>query len=462
MPSRNAENTMSPPSIATAGRTSSSRMRTMRATTPSSSGPARSGTKAGPSAASPAPTEAWIASTIGCARSVHSSSGRLVTVTKFEARKTPQTPSTAKSRAASGETPREGRASKCALAPPGTSGWPSTHLMLFGFGVRSACMRKPGSIALPRVARLRHGQPPGSARRLHPEDLALDVGERAHEVAALAREAALALAVVAPGGERAAHAEGGGRIEVIHLVVDERDRGEGQPARALERLEVRRLGDAGLLVEHAPGREEVVQAPGAQQLPDREAVLRRRDRERGLARAAAQDLGQPRVGPDQGVPAGGVGLRERGAHAVEVVMEAAQPLAVERVAEGVVGGLVLDARAALERDEDDAVVLGAVAERHQREEAGVERVRVDVGARRRARARERSERRRERALGPPPREGARGDDERLGCAVGDHAVEVEGDEGRHVAAPRTISSTAAPRTRSPARSASASFAASSG
>src|SRR5262245_17591662 len=229
MPSRNAENTMSPPSIATAGRTSSSRMRTILATTPSSER-ARSGSNAGPSAGSPSAIVALIASTIGCARSVHSTSGCLVTVTKFEARKTPQTPSTAKSRAASGETAADGALSKCALRAPSTTGCPSTHLMLLGFGVRSACMRKPGSI-LPKVAAdarrptprhaLRRPRDPApgasSGCRRAAEELRLDVGEAAHEVAPLAREADLARAVVAPGGERAAHAQRRGRVEVVHL-----------------------------------------------------------------------------------------------------------------------------------------------------------------------------------------------------------------------------------------------------
>src|SRR5258706_5412557 len=81
--------------------------------------------------------------------SVHSTSGRLVTVTKFDARNAPVTPSTWNRRAASGETSGLGADSKCALAAPSTTGRPSTHLMLFGFGVRSACMRNPRSIAPP-------------------------------------------------------------------------------------------------------------------------------------------------------------------------------------------------------------------------------------------------------------------------------------------------------------------------
>src|SRR5262249_15079295 len=64
----------------------------------------------------------------------------------FDARNAPTTPSTSNSRAASGETSGLGADSKCALAAPSTTCRPSTHLMLLGFGVRSACMRNPRSI----------------------------------------------------------------------------------------------------------------------------------------------------------------------------------------------------------------------------------------------------------------------------------------------------------------------------
>src|SRR5262245_45096046 len=139
--------------------------------------------------------------------------------------------------------------------------------------------------------------PPGpasSARRGAAEDLPLDVREAAHEVAARARDPDLALAVVAPGGEGAAHAERGRRVEVIDLVVDEGDLGEPDREAARELLEVRGLADPDLLVEHAVRREEVAQAPAAQEPAHREAVLRRGDREHDLARAPAQHAGEDR------------------------------------------------------------------------------------------------------------------------------------------------------------------------
>ena len=83
-----------------------------------------------------------MASTTGPARSGHSRSSRLVTVTKLPARKTPTTPGTAKSRAASGETSGATTSGKFAVAPRGITSSLSTHLMLCGLGVRSACMRK--------------------------------------------------------------------------------------------------------------------------------------------------------------------------------------------------------------------------------------------------------------------------------------------------------------------------------
>src|SRR4030095_14368886 len=59
------------------------------------------------------------------------------------------TPWTSNRRAASGEISGLGADSKCAVAEPSTTGRPSTHLMLVGLGVRSACMRKPRSITPP-------------------------------------------------------------------------------------------------------------------------------------------------------------------------------------------------------------------------------------------------------------------------------------------------------------------------
>jgi hypothetical protein len=53
-----------------------------------------------------------IASTIDWAMSVHSTSGRLVTVTKFDARNAPTTPSTSNRRAARGEISGLGADSK--------------------------------------------------------------------------------------------------------------------------------------------------------------------------------------------------------------------------------------------------------------------------------------------------------------------------------------------------------------
>ena len=89
---------------------------------------------------------ALMASTSGWASSVHSASSLFVTVTKFGREEDA-------GHAANGEEPRRERRDlrapgpgKCALAPARRIGSPSTHLMLFGFGVRSACMRKPRSI----------------------------------------------------------------------------------------------------------------------------------------------------------------------------------------------------------------------------------------------------------------------------------------------------------------------------
>jgi hypothetical protein len=92
------------------------------------------------------PLRFLMASTRGWARSAHSNSSRFVTVTKFEAMKTPTTPSTAKSRAARGESAEPTASGKLVLWPGSASGSARTHLTLFGFGVRSACIRKPRSM----------------------------------------------------------------------------------------------------------------------------------------------------------------------------------------------------------------------------------------------------------------------------------------------------------------------------
>ena len=66
---------------------------------------------------------------------------------------------------------------------------------------------------------------PGTVARLRArrEELLVDVLEREEQVAGPAGELMLAGAVVAPGGERAAHPEVRDVVQMVELVVDEGD-----------------------------------------------------------------------------------------------------------------------------------------------------------------------------------------------------------------------------------------------
>ncbi|MHC4507179.1 MAG: hypothetical protein ACYTFI_28200, partial [Planctomycetota bacterium] len=142
----------------------------------------------------------------------------------------------------------------------------------------------------------------------------------------------------------------------------------------MQMLEVGTLGDARLLVEHAALGEEIGDAVGLEQLAHRPAVLGGGDGEQRVAGAPPEELGDTRIGLHQAMPGGRVRVGHGRAHPIEALVEAAHPLRVEARLEAVVGGLVRELHARVERAEPDGVVLGAVAEGHHLEEGGEEGV----------------------------------------------------------------------------------------
>lgn len=241
----------------------------------------------------------------------------------------------------------------------------------------------------------------------------------------------LATAIEAPGRQDATHAEAADIIEVVDLVVDERHFGILQPKLTAQMLEVRRLANARLLVEHAIFREEVIDPVGAQKLVHRPAILRRGDAEHDVRRPSSQQPDKASVGAHQPEPAFRVGRRELGAQLVEALVVVAKPLRVELGAEGVVRRLIGDLAPRVGRRKCDAIVLRPIAERHQIQEPGVQLVTLDGRRRRSGPALDPTSQRPEARIDAHGGVASQGHDEGLGSAVGDDSVEVESQQPKH-------------------------------
>ena len=121
------------------------------------------------------------------------------------------------------------------------------------FSGESATASTPGSTGYRPPSGTR-STTPGTRRGLPRQEI-VEIFGVAHGEPSGAGERSLALAVVAPGGESAADAEGRHPFEVTELVVDKGDRGKGYRGTRPDRRQVAGLADPGLLVEHQLGSE---------------------------------------------------------------------------------------------------------------------------------------------------------------------------------------------------------------
>ena len=128
---------------------------------------------------SPLAANSLIASTSDCARAGHSTLGLLGHRDEVRGQEDARDAVDREEARASGDTSAATGVSKCALRPPSSSADDSTHFTLFGFGVRSARMRKSSGSkrisassalqlrtrARPRQDRITRRHPSGARRR---------------------------------------------------------------------------------------------------------------------------------------------------------------------------------------------------------------------------------------------------------------------------------------------------------